>query len=54
MSCYFQAKYGTGRVAKPIAAQAKAARVAGTGATPVPTPTRHIQTGMWDLFLTLY
>ncbi|PNF41785.1 hypothetical protein B7P43_G02617 [Cryptotermes secundus] len=39
-----QAKYGTARVAKPIAAQAKAARVAGTGVTPVPAPTRHIQT----------
>lgn len=40
-----QAKYGTARVVKPVAAQAKAAaRVAGAGAAPIPAPTRHIQT----------
>jgi hypothetical protein len=46
---HFQAKYGTARVAKPTAAQPKTTRVASTGATPVASPTRHIQTGKWDL-----
>ena len=45
MSCHFQAKFGTAGSTKPSAAQAKVARVAGTGDVSVPAPTRHIQSG---------
>jgi len=46
MSCHhLQAKFGTAGSTKPSAAQAKVARVAGTGDVSVPAPTRHIQSG---------